>query len=75
MFDKVTAMDPAPDMLQEAKKKVNLKTRSNQAVEFRQGGAEDLDFLDDASVDLIVAATAGAASCFAHPFLSSGISL
>lgn len=55
-------MDPSVEMLKQAKETVkNLNTSSGKPVEFRTGGAQDLDFnLDASSVDLICAGTAGA---------------
>lgn len=48
-------------MITQARKRLSdTKTISGAAVEFHQAGANELDFVDDASVDLITAATAGA---------------
>lgn len=49
-FAKVTAIDPSEGMVKQA-----AETTSDSHVVFRQGSAEDLSFLPDASLDLAVA--------------------
>lgn len=49
-FANVTAIDPSAGMVKQA-----TQTTKESNVSFRQGGAEDLSFLPDKSVDLVVA--------------------
>lgn len=60
LCSRLTAMDPGQDMVEQAQKSLkDTKTRAGHSVEFKQGGAEELDSFADASVDVITAATAG----------------
>ncbi|KAK4448494.1 methyltransferase [Podospora aff. communis PSN243] len=52
-FTKVVALDPSANMAEQAK-----KLTTDPKIEIRQGKAEDLSFLPDSSVDLVVAGQA-----------------
>ncbi|OTB12683.1 hypothetical protein K445DRAFT_320821 [Daldinia sp. EC12] len=52
-FKSVVAIDPSAGMITQAK-----QTTTDSAITFRQGSAEDLDFLSDGSVDMAVAGQA-----------------
>ncbi|KAI0161062.1 S-adenosyl-L-methionine-dependent methyltransferase [Hypoxylon sp. FL1284] len=52
-FKSVTAIDPSAGMIQQAQ-----QTTSEAGITFRQGSAEDLDFLDTGSVEMAVAGQA-----------------
>jgi SAM-dependent methyltransferase len=52
-FDRIIGTDPSEVMVKQAS-----SSTKEPNVEFRQGSAEDLDFLDDGSVDLVVAGQA-----------------
>ncbi|KAK6957544.1 hypothetical protein Daesc_000331 [Daldinia eschscholtzii] len=52
-FKSVIAIDPSAGMITQAK-----QTTTDPAITFRQGSAEDLDFLPDGSVDMAVAGQA-----------------
>ncbi|KAI1481922.1 S-adenosyl-L-methionine-dependent methyltransferase [Daldinia eschscholtzii] len=52
-FKSVIAIDPSAGMITQAK-----QTTTDSAITFRQGSAEDLDFLSDGSVDMAVAGQA-----------------
>lgn len=54
-FQKVIATDPSESMLETCK---SLLAEQHQNMEFEQGSAESLPFVEDASADLITAGTA-----------------
>lgn len=53
-FSRVIALDPSAGMIEQARK----LTGDNSKITFKQGGAEDLSFLDDNAVDCVVAGQA-----------------
>lgn len=52
-FEKVVAIDPSAGMIKQASRSTN-----DPKITFRQGGTEDLSFLPDKSVDLVVSGQA-----------------
>ncbi|KAL8943482.1 MAG: hypothetical protein Q9216_001017 [Gyalolechia sp. 2 TL-2023] len=64
-FSKVLGTDPSPGMIEQARSLTPKKDFSN--IEFQEASAEDLPFLQESSVDLIVAAQA--AHWFDYPRL------
>ncbi|KAJ6581551.1 hypothetical protein B0H19DRAFT_511905 [Mycena capillaripes] len=57
-FSRVTGVDPSPKMIEQATAFAASLGARGQALKFVQGPAEKLAFLDDASVDMVVAAQA-----------------
>lgn len=58
-YKKVVATDPSDSMLQTCR---SLLAEKYDNVEFKQGSAESLPFIQDASVDIITAGTAAVCS-------------
>ncbi|KAI1334449.1 S-adenosyl-L-methionine-dependent methyltransferase [Xylariaceae sp. FL0016] len=56
-FEHVDALDPSAGMLRQAQQ-ITADQSLSDKIAFRQGGAEDLSFLADASIDLAVAGQA-----------------
>ena len=51
-FEKVYGIDPSSNMIDMAQQ--NLASSDSEQLEFRQSQAEELSFLKDSSVDLII---------------------
>ncbi|KAK8119379.1 methyltransferase domain-containing protein [Apiospora kogelbergensis] len=56
-FASVTAVDPSAGMVSQAKK-MTMSTDSSNNIQFQQGNAEDLAFVADKSLDMVVAGQA-----------------
>lgn len=56
-FDQVIGVDPSPKMVAEAQAWTATLGLQNSSVAFVQSPAEDLHFVEDQSVDLVIAGT------------------
>ena len=52
-FQKILGLDPSSKMIEQARKFLSTSSNTGQ-LEFKQSKAEELPFLEDGSVDLIV---------------------